>query len=267
MSESTRFASDFGMGRRFFIGLMAVLPQVAAAAPPADPRDEIAAGRTAGGALALFREGVALSQEGRWAEALERFEAARKLSPNWALPHIEIAVGHMMTDNDREAIGRSLAEAVRLGAEIPRAHYLYGVYLQESGKRAEALIEFVRALQLRPSLVDARYRLAALYVEEGRQEEGIRQYEYVLQSRPGHAGAIRDLAVLYEQSGQIERAEEQLKKLVEFEPKNARPLLELASFYQRVGLPGKARAAQEKAERLEPAPGRRNLRPLPKSRS
>ncbi|NMB76984.1 MAG: tetratricopeptide repeat protein [Myxococcales bacterium] len=237
------------------------------ALPANDPRDEIAADRTAAGALQLFRDGVALSQEGNFAEALSRFEAARKLSPNWALPYIEIAVAHMMTDNDREAIGRALSEAVRLGAEIPRAHYLYGVYLQESGKRAEALLEFVRALQLRPSLVDARYRLAALYVEEGRQEEGIRQYEYVLQTRPGHAGAIRDLAVLYEQSGQLERAEEQLRKLAEFEPKNARPLFELARFYQRAGLPDKARAALQKAERLEPSPGRRNLRPLPKSKN
>ncbi len=237
------------------------------ALPAGDPRDEIAADRTAAGALQFFRDGVALSQEGNFTEALSRFEAARKLSPNWALPYIEIAVAHMMTDNDREAIGRALSEAVRLGAEIPRAHYLYGVYLQESGNRAEALLEFVRALQLRPSLVDARYRLAALYVEEGRQEEGIRQYEYVLQSRPGHAGAIRDLAVLYEQSGQLERAEEQLRKLAEFEPKNPRPLLELARFYQRAGLPDKARTALQKADRLEPNPGRRNLRPLPKSKN
>jgi hypothetical protein len=47
------------MGRWFCIGLMAVLPQVAAAAPSADARDEIAAGRTARGALALRKSAQA----------------------------------------------------------------------------------------------------------------------------------------------------------------------------------------------------------------
>jgi len=147
----------------------------------ADPGSEAMARREQPrGALAWFKQGVALAERGEYRAALNRYRRARQLAPRWALPHLEIAVAHLMTDNDRERIGLSLAKAVELGPEIPRAHYLYGVYLQEQGEHERARAEFVRALQLRPSLLDARYRLATLYVEAGRQAGGIEQYELVL---------------------------------------------------------------------------------------
>jgi tetratricopeptide (TPR) repeat protein len=230
-----------------------------------NPAQESAEGRASEGALYLFQEGVKLAQEGNLREALFKLERASMLAPNWALPHLEIAVARMLTDNNREAIGTSLEKAVRLGKELPRAHYLYGVFLQEEGKRKDAISELVEALRIRPSLVDARFRLATLYVEEGRQEEGILQFEYVLQQRQGHVGARRNLAVLYEQSGQMEKAETQMKAIHELFPDNSYHLINLGKFYERAGFQEKAKTAFRKAQQLDPAKRQHNLRPLPKS--
>lgn len=249
---------------RILATLLLFLPALSAAAE--DPSLEIAAGRKTDGALTWFKQGVDLSQKGDYREALARFERARQLAPNWALPYVEIAVAHLMTDNDREVIGQALGTAVNLGKDIPRAHYLYGVFLQESGRRQEAVEEFTKALQLRPSLVDARYRLATLYVEEGRQTDGIQQFEYVIQGKANHLGALRDLAVLYEQSGQLEKAESELKAIVVQNPGNGIHLSNLGKFYERVGWMDKARAAFQQAERLDPTKEKRNLRPLQKSK-
>ncbi len=232
-----------------------------------DPAMQAAArARKPDGALAWFKQGVELAQEGDYAAALARFEKARSLSPRWALPHVEIAVAHLMTDNDREAIGEALARAVEFGPDIPRARYLYGVFLHEAGDRAGALRELVQALKLRPSLLDARYRLATLYVEEGRQAEGVQQYELVLSQRPSHLGAMRNLAVLYERSGQLEEAERHLLGITRVHGKSAIHLTALARFYERAGRPDKAQAALREAARLEPARDPRKLRPLPKSK-
>ncbi len=229
-------------------------------APAAEPESEPT------GALAWFKRGVKVAREGDIKAALSRFKRARSLAPNWALPHLEIAVAHMMTDNDRKVIGRSLAEAVRLGKELPRAHYLYGIYHQELGKRAEAISEFTYALRLRPSLAKARFRLAVLYIEEGRQVDGIEQLQLLIKQKPAHVGAHRNLAVLYEQSGRLEDAGRHLYAIAKLFPSNAFFLTELGRFYQRAGWEKKAQAAFRKADRLDSPRGKRKMRPLLRTR-
>ena len=213
------------------------------------------------GALEWFRQGVELARQGDYAAALVRFERARSLSPNWALPYLEIAVAHMMTDNDAGKISQALEAAVRLGGEIPRAHYLMGIHLQQQSRRKRAIAEFTRALQLRPSLLDARYRLALLYVESGLQQRGIEQLELVVRQNPSHLGARRTLALLYEQSGQPELAEQHLLAVCKLYPGRPVHLEKLARFYERVGWRTKARKARKRLERLEPVK-KRYMRPL-----
>jgi len=219
------------------------------------------------GSLAWFKLGVELARQGEYEAALNRFKRARQLSPRWALPHLEIAVAHLRTDNDHKVIGESLAKAVELGPEIPRARYRYGGFLHEQGKRSQAIREFVHSLKRRPGMLDARFRLATLYVEEGRQPDGIAQFQLVLEQRPSHMGARRNLAMLFEQSGQIEEAEKHLVAIVRMDPKNAWHQTSLGRFYERVGWTDKARQAFRRAQRLEPTGDRRRLRPLLKSRN
>lgn len=248
--------------------LLVLLAALPAGALGADPATEAAAEREEpDGSLAWFKRGVELVRQGDYRSALNRFERARALSPRWALPHLEIAVAHLMTDNDRQAIGASLAKAVKYGPEIPRARYLYGVYLHEQGDRKGAIREFVQALKRRPSMLDARYRLATLYVEAGRQADGIEQYELVLSQQPSHLGARRNLAMLYEQSGQLELAERHLLAITRMDPQNAWYFNALGRFYDRAGRKRDAQAAYRKAQRLEPTGDRRRLRPLLKSRN
>jgi tetratricopeptide (TPR) repeat protein len=218
------------------------------------------------GALAWFRQGVELARGGDYNAALARFKQAISLSPNWALPYVEIAVAHMKTDNDHELISDALSKAVRLGDNMPRAHYLYGVFLQEDGKRREAIRELTRALTLRPSMAKARFRLATLYIEDGRQSDGVHQFELLVKQKPSHIGARRNLAVLYEQSGRLEEAESQLIAITKLFPLNAYHMSSLARFYKRTGWSQKAKAAFQKAERLDSTRDKRRLRPLLKSK-
>lgn len=219
------------------------------------------------GALGIFKKGVALAQNGDYRSALQRFEQAQKLAPGWALPYLEIAVAHLVLDNDRKVIQVALENAVKYGSELPRARYMYGIFLQEAGRRNEAIAELTRALELRPGLTDARFRLATLYVEGGHQNEGIEQYLFVVKDQPAHLGARKTLAILFEQSGQFEKAEEQLKLATNLYPDNAFLMTTLGQFYKRMGWTDKAKAAFSAADRLEPNKDKRGLRPLLKSKN
>ena len=246
------------------IGLLLCLATSAARAD--DPVLKVVKARRTDGALAWFKRGVALARNGEYGAAINRLNRARSLAPNWALPYLEIAVAHLMTDNDRDAIGSNLAKAVKLDPSIPRAHYLLGVFLQEAKKRTQAMRELVAALKLRPSLTDARYRLAMLYVEEGRQPRGVEQFEAVLKQEPSHLGARRNLTVLYEQSGRLEPAEKHLLAIARMFPNNAYYLNNLARFYERNGWAAKAQKAQKRAQKLQPRKRKRRMRPLLPSR-
>ena len=254
-------------GKWLILPLFVLVALLSAGATP-PPVEEVEIKREEpAGALAWFKQGVELAQKGEFPAALARFKRASSLAPNWALPCLEIAVVHMKTDNNREVIRKYLEKAVKLGKSIPRAHYLWGIFLQEEGRRSEAIAALTKSLQLRPSLMDARFRLATLYVEEGRQSEGIHQYQLVLKQRPNHLGAHRNLAVLFEQSGQLEEAEKHLMAIAKMHPYNSYHLSTLGRFYERVGWESKAKAAFKQAERLDPSRDRRHLRPLPKSRN
>ncbi len=217
------------------------------------------------GALAWFQQGVDLARQGEHRAALVRFERARSLAPRWALPHLEIAVSHLVTDNDRAVIGESLQKAVQLGPELPRAHHLYGIFLQDSGKVKAAIKELIAALKIRPSLLDARFRLALLFLEDGRQTDGIEQLELVVQQSPSHIGARRHLALIYEQSGALEQAEKHLLGICQMIPDSTYNLEQLAKFYERTEMAQKAASVRRRLEKLDPSRNRK-LRPLPPSR-
>jgi len=220
---------------------------------------------TPGGALDWFNQGVELARNGEHRAALVRFERARAISPAWALPYIEIATCHMLLGNDKQLVEENLKKAVQLGPEMPRAHYLYGIFLQDNGDIKQAISEFVQALKLRPSLTDARFRLALLYLEQGRQPQALEQLEFVVQQSPNHLGARKNLALLYEQTGQLEEAEKHLKAMCDFLPESAFHLEQLAKFYERAGMKAKASAARRQLEKLDNQRDRK-MRPLLPSR-
>jgi tetratricopeptide (TPR) repeat protein len=217
------------------------------------------------GALDWFNQGVELARNGEHQAALVRFERARAISPAWALPYIEIATCHMLLGSDRQLVEENLKKAVQLGPEMPRAHYLYGIFLQNSGDTKQAVSEFVQALKLRPSLIDARFRLALLYLEQGRQPQALEQLEFVVQQSPNHLGARKNLALLYEQAGQLEEAEKHLKAMSDFLPESAFHLEQLAKFYERTGMKAKAAAARRQLEKLDGQHDKK-MRPLLPSR-
>jgi len=250
------------LGAHLLAGLLWVTPAAGLDPSPAElpalSRGELS--------LGAYQQGLALSRRGDHLAALPCFAKALALCPYWPLPYLEIAVAHMMTDNDRERIGGYLARAIRVGKDNPRAHLLYGIHLQESNEGARAVQEFTEALSLRPSLVDARLRLAALYLEGGQQEEGIREFDAVLRQLPDNIGAHRSLSLLLERAGRLAEAEAHLLSIVRLQPGNAFHLSNLGQFYQRLGWNQKAAAAFARAERLE-AKEKRKMRPLRSSRA
>ena len=139
-------------------------------------------------ALAYNNLGVALDQLGRQAEAVEPFEKAIGINPNF-LDARRNLVSVLLRMNRADEAYKQLVEVVRLDPKDAVARSNLGVCLMMQSRLAEALEQFETAVELNPTYVNGRYYLARALAQAGRNEEAAAQLRRVLELKPDHAGA------------------------------------------------------------------------------
>jgi len=87
-----------------------------------------------------------------------------------------------------------LRGAVQAAPDRPDAHNMLGLSLALTGRTAESIGEYARALLLRPDYPSARFNLANALVKAGHLEEAIANYRQVLASNPADANVKERLA-------------------------------------------------------------------------
>src|SRR5215813_1493312 len=80
-----------------------------------------------------------------------------------ALARMEAGRLRLQLGEDLDRAEAHLETARFLVPENPRAHYLWGLLMEERGRRAEAIRSFEMAILYRPDYADARFRLAGDY--------------------------------------------------------------------------------------------------------
>ena len=104
---------------------------------------------TSDNANAYIDYGVALEQEGRFAEALIPYREAARLDPDNAIAHFNI--GNLLDKMGKPAEALpELFQAVRLDPKPAHAHNVLGSVLLKQGRDAEAIDEFRQALRIEP---------------------------------------------------------------------------------------------------------------------
>jgi Flp pilus assembly protein TadD/4-amino-4-deoxy-L-arabinose transferase-like glycosyltransferase len=139
-------------------------------------------------ALAYNNLGVALDQLGRQAEAVDPFEKAIGINPNF-LDARRNLVSVLLRMNRADEAYRQLVEIVRLDPKDAVARSNLGVCLMMQSRLEDALEQFETAVQLNPTYVNARFYLARALAQSGRNQEAMAQLRRVLELKPDHAGA------------------------------------------------------------------------------
>jgi tetratricopeptide (TPR) repeat protein len=147
-----------------------------------------------GHADVLAKLGRVLRNAGRNDEALDAFLAYHAQAP--ADFQGTAQVGATLTELGRlDEAERYLRDALT-GLDDAQTHYNLGVVLSGKKRSAEAAVEYRRAIERDPYLVDARNNLAALLAREGRLAEAGAELTRVLQIEPGNAVALANLKIV-----------------------------------------------------------------------
>jgi len=127
--------------------------------------------------------GAALLQKGQVTEAIEQFEYALRIKPNYA-----------------------------------EAHNNLGNALIGMGRLSEAMDHYNQALQIKPNYAEARNNLGCVFFKTGQFFGAIEQYRRALQINPDYVDAHDNLGTSFLQTGDASEATEQFKAALRINP-------------------------------------------------
>jgi tetratricopeptide (TPR) repeat protein len=192
--------------------------------------------------------GAIYSQSERWDLAIEQYQQALKLQPNYPEAHsnlgntfkamgrldeaiaaYETALGyrpdfveaHLNLGTVLEELGRleeaigSYREALRLQPDYHLAYNNLGNALKAKGDLAGAMAAYGRSVQIQPQFADGYFNIGNVLQEQERLEEAIAAYRKALSLQPSHHQAHSNLGILWHSLGRMAEAVESYQKAIE----------------------------------------------------
>ncbi len=158
--------------------------------------------------------GRALFLQGRNVEALKRLQEATDLDPNRA--EYRMYVGWVANEAGQVALAKqSLNAALDLDQGLADAYWQRGVLSLRQGGAGDAIIDFKKALELRPSRFEAHADLAQAYFQMGRMGESLAEWQLAIaEDGKNPTWLFRHGKVLHNQHKNAEAAA-QLEKAIE----------------------------------------------------
>jgi protein O-mannosyl-transferase len=229
---------------------------------------------TSGNYLAHHNLGVALADEGRFAEAIEQYQAALQIEPYAA--NVETDYGNALARSGHipEAIAHYQA-ALAVLPDSPIVHNdLANAFAATPGSMAQAVAEYQTALRLKPDYEEARnnlahvqsnaaeaqYNLGVELAKSGKPEAATPHFEEALRLKPDYVDAHNNLGVVLAGDGRVQEAMSQFEAALRTDPNSADAHVNLGIALS--GIPGRMPEAIghfEAALRIKPDPEIRQL--------
>jgi tetratricopeptide (TPR) repeat protein len=149
--------------------------------------------------------GTMLVQQGKVQEAIEQYEQALRLKPDFAEVHDDLASALVQTGKIKDAIAH-FEQALQIKPDFAEAHYNLGVALEQADRVQEAISHWEQALQIKPDFAEAHHNLGVALEQADRVQEAIGHYEQALRIKPDFAEAHYNLGLALEQADRVQEA-------------------------------------------------------------
>ncbi len=158
----------------------------------------------------------------RLTDAQKSLERAAELDPY--KPEYHLYVGWAANEAGHAVKAeRALREALRLDKGLADAYWQRGVLRYRQGRPRDAVKDFKKALDLRPSRTEARAGLASAYLDLGRQGAALEEWRQAVLARPENAMWHFRYGKLLSTNGQLAAATPQLQDAIDLAKGEAPP--------------------------------------------
>ena len=162
-------------------------------------------------AARLNNLGVAYMNQQRPEQALEFFQRAYELDPEFFAARLNVGIALLNSQHYDEA-REILVEATQQEPANPRVWYNLGLLDKNLGRAEQALEAFQRVAQLDSEDADTHYFLGAVYTQLQRYEAAIAAHQRALALNPFHVSAEFGLARAYQRTGESGQAQQHLTR-------------------------------------------------------
>jgi tetratricopeptide (TPR) repeat protein len=160
---------------------------------------------------------TALSQAGRYDEAITHFAKSLSINPTYTRPLEGMGRAFMKQAKYDDAIA-CFNQELRLKPDHSGAHYYIGVALQKQGKIERAIEEWKKELQVNPDFPEALSNLGMAMTEMGKLDSAVDYFSKALAARPDWPEAHYLLGGAFYRQGKPELAVQQCLKAVTLKP-------------------------------------------------
>jgi type IV pilus biogenesis/stability protein PilW len=112
-------------------------------------------------------------------------------------------------------------------------HFKLGLYYQKQKKLAEAVEEYLKAIEIDPLNAEAHNNLGLAYKDMGELNKAAEEYQKVLAIEPKYEKAYNNLGVLFHLKGDLETAIQQFQKALSINPKNLAAYTNIGIIYKK----------------------------------
>ena len=169
-------------------------------------------------AEAFVNWGDTLAQTGRIPEAIERYETALRLDPNDIEGHANLAVLLASQGRQTEAIHHDEI-ALRLNPEFAPAHFNLANALSTEGHYPEAIGRYEESLRINPDYSEAAMGSGNALLQENRVAEAIVRFTDAVRLKPDLADGHNNLGVALSRQGRWQEAIAQYREALLLRPK------------------------------------------------
>jgi len=157
-------------------------------------------------------------KEKGWIEkAIEQYQAALRLRPNWVPIHVNLGGAYVA----KGLVDRGIEyykTALKLKPDSAEAHNSLGLAYWKKGLVDHAIEHYQAALRLKPQFQGIHNNLGLAYATKGWIDRAIEEYEEALKSDPYSAGVHNNLGNAYESKGWIDKAIKRYEEALRLQP-------------------------------------------------
>jgi tetratricopeptide (TPR) repeat protein len=192
--------------------------------------------------------GIVYSDERDYANALDAFEYALKLSPNSSGTHNNL--GNLyVAQHKLELAEKEFTTVLRVDPANRDANYNLGLVLMAQGSPAKAILYLQ---QVRPTNVETRFNLTRAYLRAGRTAEGLKTATALSAENKDNVQLHFTLGLLLASEKQYRAAQLELERANALQPESFEILHNLGQTYLRAREHAKAELVLGRAVKLKP---------------
>ncbi|HTN65172.1 MAG TPA: tetratricopeptide repeat protein [Burkholderiaceae bacterium] len=199
-----------------------------------------------------FNQGIVLQALGRLDSAIQSYQKALALQPNYAEAHNNLGAVLQVQGKYQDAV-MSFRRAIRMKPDCAEAYASLGNTLMLLGKLDAAVENCRRALSLNPSLTEAHNNLGSALQKQGKLNEAFQSFQHAVAINPIFALAHSNLGSMLLREGKLDEAIERCRIALSLEPNFTKALNHLGGALAAQGKLDEAIAYYQKSVALQPS--------------